>query len=227
MKTNIIYSKPIQTETYEHKIDFSILRKKGNPMTSDELYSRCIQNDEEAWAYAYNYVCAFLKKTTGKYQDIEDLVHDTLHYFLDGGLEKLEKPHAFKKWLKMKSKGLFIDRYRYKTAHRHEPLEFEDNKSHSRKENPAIEPADPEVEDALFLKKAIPILQETLKAIGEECRNILERYFRGRFMGDKTKDMAEDLDLLGNTFRVKVHRCLKKLFRRPEYTALLEDYKVA
>ena len=193
-------------------------------MTSEELYNRCKEKEEEAWAYAYNYVLVFLKKRCGPVADIEDLAQNTLKYFLEKDLVIREK-QAFKQLLRSKAYGFFVDRYRCQIRGPKVPLEFESENGHSMIENPGIEPVLPKTDEALFFEKTVSMLRRSLTAIGEECETILERYFRGRFLGDNTVDMSEELGLQASTFRVKVHRCLKKLFRQPEYAALLADYK--
>lgn len=194
-------------------------------MKAEELYNRCKRKEEEAWAYAYNYVFAFLKNTTGTYQDIEDITQDTILYYLGSGLHKLESPKAFKQWLRMKAKALFIDRYRRQTQHRHEQLEPEDENGRPGAENPTIEPVQPKVEEALFLEKALAIINKSLKAISVECKNLLERYFFARFLGEKGEIIALELGMPASTVRVKIYRCHQKLLQQPEYLTLLEEYQ--
>lgn len=199
---------------------------KGHYMKAEELYNRCKEKEEEAWAYAYNYVFTFLKKTTGTYQDIEDITQGTILYYLGSGLSKLESPKAFKQWLRLKAKALFIDRYRHRTKHSHEPLEPEDENGQQQDENPTIEPAHPKVEEALFLEKTLVIIKKSLKAISVECKNLLERYFLARFLGEKGEEIALELGMPASTVRVKIYRCHQKLLQQPEYRGLIEEYNI-
>ena len=58
-----------------------------------------MQNDEQAWTWAYNYVANYLKKAEKEIQDPEDIVQDTMRYFIEGGLQNINNPRAFKQLL--------------------------------------------------------------------------------------------------------------------------------
>lgn len=192
-------------------------------MTSEELYRRCVDNDEQAWAYTYNYVNRFLKKTAAKDEEVEDITHDTLYYFLDGGLERIKNPLAFKQLLRLKARGVFIDRYRYRIARRHEPLYKNDEFDRPMGENPGITSVDSRVDEALFIEKALKVLKKTLESIGSECKTLIERYFRARFMGENVSEIAKELGKPENTVRVNIYRCHQKLTRQAAYRRLLDD----
>jgi len=194
-------------------------------MTSEKLYQLCLENDETAWTCAYNYVHGFLKQKGVPGKDMEDILHDTLVYFIDGGLKKIKHAGAFKKWLRLKAMAFLIDRHRFQAYRRHEPLETESEEGRSIGENPAIPHVQPNADDVFFLKSALPVVSKALKAIGNECEILLKRYFKARFLGEKLKDVAREMGIQYNTFRTKVRRCHKKLMRQPEYIALLDDYR--
>ena len=194
-------------------------------MTSEELHRRCRERDAEAWTYAYNYVLAYLRKTIRSNKEIYDIAHDTILYFLEGGVDRVENPKAFEKLLRLKARGLFIDRRRYEKAHPGESLEREDEEGRSTGQNPDIEPVESDPESALFLEKATAILKTCLDAMCDECAELLKRYFRARFMGEKIKDLAMEMGKPASTLRVMIHRAYKKLLEQPAYRAILEEYR--
>lgn len=193
-------------------------------MKSGELYSRCKERDEAAWTYAYNYVLSFLRGIAGSRQDILDIAHDAILYFMAGGLRHVREPEAFKNLLRRKGLGLVIDRYRHERLHRHVPLGTEDEEGWPMRENPEIGREDADWDTGLFLERVMNILKESLRGIGKECSDLMGRYFLARFEGRKVKDLAEDMGRPASTLRVTIHRCYKRLIADPAYRSLLEDY---
>jgi RNA polymerase sigma factor (sigma-70 family) len=193
-------------------------------MKAEELHKRCLERDEQAWSYAYNYVLSYLRRTNGPDGDMRDLAHDTIRYFLDGALDRVRKPAAFKKLLRMKAGALLIDYKRYQGIRPEEPLETR-HEGNPSGQNPGAEDALTEPETRLFLEKAVKILRQALRAIDKECGRLLEGYFRARFLGTGVKALASEMARPENTVRVMIHRCHKKLLEQPGYRALVEEYR--
>jgi len=195
-------------------------------MTSEELYRGCEANNEEAWTYAYNYVIRLLKRKLSNQQDLLDVAHSTVCYFMDSGLKKIRKPRAFKQWLRLKAMALFIDQYRFFKANPHEPFEIQAKNRQSSVENPKLHSVYTKVEETLFLEKVLSIMSEALRSTGKDCEDLLRRYFKARFLGETIDIIASELGTPASTIRVRIYRCHKKLISHPGYRALLEDYNL-
>ena len=189
------------------------------------LYQRCVDGDEMAWNYVYNYLLAYLRQTGTPESDAQDLAQETIRYCLDRGLKFIRKPKAFKKVLRMKARALFLDQYRAR-KNRKELGEarlgemgldqFSDVTSASRG-NP--------LEIRIFLSQALGIVRRSLAALDGECRRVLDIYFRARFLGVKMKEAAKEMALSPSAFRTKAHRCGQRLMGQPEYANLLVEYR--
>jgi len=192
--------------------------------TSEELFKACLENDPQAWTFAYNYVIAYVKKKFPFLPESLDLAHDTILYFMEGGMEPIDHPRAFKKWLRLKAEGLFIDRKRFELSHPKEPLEIRNANEETFRLNPSIKPDQSTPDNILFLEKALKVVRMALNSLSQECRELLEKYFTSRYLGHKTKDLALEMGSGESALRTKIHRCHKKLMQHPAYREILEEY---
>jgi DNA-directed RNA polymerase specialized sigma24 family protein len=192
--------------------------------TSEELFKACLVNDPRAWTFAYSYVIAYVRKKFPFHPETLELAHDTILYFMDGGIEAIDRPRAFKMWLRLKAEGLYIDRRRFEASHPHEPIEIGNDGGNTSRPNPAIEPDRSTPDNAIFLEKALKVVRMALNSLSQECRELLEKYFRSRYLGHKTKDLALEMGSGENALRTKIHRCHKKLMQHPAYREILEEY---
>lgn len=167
----------------------------------------------------------YLKRKLGEDPELRDRVHETILYFLDGGLSRIREPKAFKFWLRAKAECQLIDRKRYAAAHPAEPFEMEDEKGRWVEQNPGIKAVQPNPDDTLFLHEALYALKVALQSLNSECRELLKKYIRLRFLGRKVKELAANLGLEESTLRTKIHRCYRRLLQHPTFRAVLEDYK--
>jgi len=192
-------------------------------MTSDELFKSCRENREEAWTYVYNYLISFLQKKFPSNPNIKDLAHDAVLYFMDRGVQDVKNPGAFKKLLRLKATGLFIDIWRLEKAHPLEPLEIEDNEGDVRP-NPSIQSERFTQEHALYIKQALLVVRKAIRTLGEKCRETLRRYFSARVNGQKVKELAREMGLEYSALRTEIHRCHEKLKQNPAYREIVDQW---
>ena len=192
-------------------------------MTSEELHKLCCEKEGRGWTYAYNYVIWFLRDRHVSDQNIMDFTHDTILYFMEGGIQLIENPRAFKKWLRLKAWAFFIDSKRRERPR--EPLEVEDEDGKALGQNPAIQGIEPNHDRMLFLERSMKVINACLSTMCDECATLLKKYFRARFLGEKLRALAMDMESTESGLRTKIHRSHKKLKEQPAYRALLEEYE--
>jgi RNA polymerase sigma factor (sigma-70 family) len=195
-------------------------------MTSEELYRGCMENDQNAWHYAYNYVISALKQIDSIEQDFEDIAQDTLLYFLSGGINLIENPKAFKSWLRIKARAVVYDLWRKNRIRKHQSLEKTDEYGQVVGENPNLPHVDPYEESRIFACKVFEMLNRSLEAIGQKCEQLLKAYYRAKILGEEIGNLAKELGLVYENMRVQIYRCNQKLFKQPDYRKLLEEYEI-
>ena len=196
-------------------------------MDSITLLRKCRIKDEKAWEYAYNYIIFYLQKKSVSSINIEDIAQDTILYWLNRGIDKtqINNAGAFKKLLKLKANGKTIEYFRKLIRKKEDPIIIPKKNGTEEFINPDIKPYQSNVLKELYYQQLILIIETSLLQMDKECMRILTRYFKGKYMGDLSKDMAEELGEKPNTFSTKVKRCNEKLLAFPEYQELINENK--
>lgn len=193
--------------------------------SSEDLYEDCLRGDSNAWDAAARYVGGILSRSCWDLCEEErnDLVNETLLYFLSRGLGEIEEPRAFRKLLKLKAKCLALD-HRRRTA----GITFVDPPRAGEDDDaPPIEyfpPSRDESEQKIFTNQALKICSLIIDSLKKECREILPLYFRYKVVGDGVGRLAEDQGKPLGSIAVSVHRCLKKLYSHPQIVMLKEEF---
>jgi DNA-directed RNA polymerase specialized sigma24 family protein len=201
----------------------------GNAMgrvygSSEELYDGCLGGSTDAWNEAGKYVYSILYGFCNQLSedDRNDIVNDTLMYFLSRGLKEIDNPKAFKKLLKLKAKGLAIDRLRKDAG-----IKIQDPpQDYGEDDSPLSEyfpPSWDNSEQKIFTNQALKICSFIVDSLKKECREILPLYFKYKVGGEGIGQLAEDLMKPLSFVATSVHRCLKKLYTHPQIIKLRED----
>jgi RNA polymerase sigma factor (sigma-70 family) len=192
--------------------------------TSTDLYDECVKGSAEAWNEAAGFVYGILYRNCWRLskEEIQDLVNETLLYFLSRGLEEIVQPGAFKGLLRLKAKSLAID-YHRKTA----AMKIQDP-PHGNEENDIshdehFPPSRDNSEMKIFTNQALNICAFIITSLKNECREILPLYFKYKVTGDGVSQLAEDLNKPLGSIATSVHRCLKKLYSHPQIIMLKEE----
>jgi RNA polymerase sigma-70 factor (ECF subfamily) len=165
--------------------------------TDAELVSRCRAGDTDAWnelverfsRYVYA-ICvqAFRLNPT----DAEDVFQDVFARVYEH-LDRLRNDEAVRPWIAQLTRRLCIDRLR-----------------ESRREGPAdaeeIEAG--EVDEALGKLDEALAVRAGLDAVGDPCRDILDRFF---CRDESYKAIGDALGLPSGTIASRISRCLTKL----------------
>ncbi|MFH1675350.1 MAG: sigma-70 family RNA polymerase sigma factor [Pseudomonadota bacterium] len=198
-------------------------------MESEHLYHLCSSGSKKGWEEAGRYVRSVIswKEWGLSRPEKEDLVQETLLYFISGGLEKVKEPKAFKSLLRLKTFGNIIDarrKSRGMTPVPIGPLGNEDEEG-----IPGIEVSDPTPDSAtmIFSKQARAIFLEIMATISDDkCKPLLDKYFKYKLIGEKIGRIAKELKKPVGTVAAMIHRCLKPVYRHPkiiQLKALLQE----
>jgi len=192
--------------------------------SSEELYEGCLKGSSESWNEAAQYVNAILCSSCWSHseEDRNDLVNETLLYFLSRGLKEIDSPRAFKMLLRLKAKSLAIDRLRKSSG-----LPILQPVNSGEDDDPVTDdpfpPCHDNSEQRIFTRQALKICSAIVGSLKKECQEILPMYFKYKVGGEGVGQLAEDLGRPLNSLATTVHRCLKKLYSHPQIVRLRED----
>jgi RNA polymerase sigma factor (sigma-70 family) len=161
-----------------------------------ELVSRCRAGERDAWdelverfsRYVYSIAVQAFRLAPHDAEDVFQEVFARVYEHLD----TLRSDDAVRPWLAQLTRRLCIDRLR---AARREDLEADD-----------LEPADLD-ETLVTLDEAMSV-RAALEAVGEPCREILDRFF---CRDESYRTIGDALGLPAGTIASRISRCLGKL----------------
>jgi RNA polymerase sigma factor (sigma-70 family) len=162
-----------------------------------EVVARCRAGDPGAWnelverfsRYVYA-ICVQAFRLSP--HDAEDVFQEVFARVFER-LDALRSDEAIRPWLAQLTRRLCIDRLR--AGGRESPAADE-----------ALEP--PDVDDTLAELDEAMAVRAGLDAIGDPCRDILDRFF---CRDESYRTIAEALDLPSGTIASRISRCLSKL----------------
>jgi RNA polymerase sigma factor (sigma-70 family) len=165
--------------------------------TDAELVSRCRAGDQAAWNELVErfsrYVYAISVQAFRLPQhDAEDVFQDVFARVYEH-LDRLRSDDAVRPWIAQLTRRLCIDRLR--SSGREAPADPE-----------TLEPN--EVDETLAQLDEAMSLRAGLDAVGETCREILDRFFA---RDESYRTIGEALELPPGTIASRISRCLAKL----------------
>jgi RNA polymerase sigma factor (sigma-70 family) len=170
----------------------------AEPATTDaQLVSRCRNGDPDAWnelverfaRYVYA-ICSQAFRLPA--QDAEDVFQEVFARVYEH-LDRLRDDEAIRPWIAQLTRRLCIDRIR--GSAREAPVETELLESGALDETLAL------LDEALTVRAC-------LDAVGDPCREILDRFF---CRDESYRAIGEALDLPAGTIASRISRCLGKL----------------
>jgi RNA polymerase sigma factor (sigma-70 family) len=167
-----------------------------------ELVARCRHGDAEAWNALVErfsrYVYAICVRGFGLSRDDAEDVFQEVFARVYERLGELRSDAAIRPWIAQLTRRLCIDRLR---AGRREVATEED----------AFD--EPEADETLAQLDEAMAVRASLDAVGEPCREILDRFF---CRDESYKTIGEALSLPSGTIASRISRCLGKLREQME-----------
>ncbi len=165
--------------------------------TDAQLVSRCKDGDQAAWnelverfsRYVYAICVQGFRLPVHDSEDVFQEVFARVYQHLD----RLRSDEAIRPWIAQLTRRLCIDRLR--GAGREVPADLDD-----------LEPA--ALDETLAVLDEALTVRAGLEAVGEPCREILDRFF---CRDESYKTIGDALDLPSGTISSRISRCLGKL----------------
>jgi RNA polymerase sigma factor (sigma-70 family) len=166
-------------------------------VTDAQLVSRCRAGEEAAWnelverfsRYVYAIAVQAFRLAP---HDAEDVFQDVFARVYEH-LERLRNDESIRPWIAQLTRRLCIDRLR--SGGREGPVDPND-----------LEPAD--VDETLGRLDEALTVRAGLDAVGDPCREILDRFF---CRDESYRAIGEALELPSGTIASRISRCLSKL----------------
>ena len=165
--------------------------------TDAELVARCRSGEDTAWnelverfsRYVYAIATQAFRLPPADAEDVFQEVFARVYEHLD----RLRNDDAIRPWIAQLTRRLCIDRLR--SAGREAPVADED-----------LQVTD--VDESLSRLDEAMTVRAGLEAVGESCRDILDRFF---CRDESYRVIGEALDLPAGTIASRISRCLSKL----------------
>jgi RNA polymerase sigma factor (sigma-70 family) len=165
--------------------------------TDAQLVSRCRAGDQEAWnelverfsRYVFAICVQAFRLSSEDAEDVFQEVFARVYQHLD----RLRSDDSIRPWIAQLTRRLCIDRLR--SSGREGPAELDDL------DPGGIDEALAGLDDALTVRAS-------LDAVGDPCREILDRFF---CRDESYKAIGEALDLPAGTIASRISRCLAKV----------------
>ena len=169
----------------------------GEIATDAQLVARCRSGDEAAWnelverfsRYVYA-ICVQAFRLSP--HDAEDVFQEVFARVFEH-LDRLRSDEAVRPWIAQLTRRLCIDKLR--ASGREAPIDLD-----------GYEP--PDVDETLATLDEALTVQAGLDAVGEPCREILDRFF---CRDESYKVIGDAMSLPAGTIASRISRCLAKL----------------
>ncbi|MFL5960235.1 MAG: RNA polymerase sigma factor [Gaiellaceae bacterium] len=164
--------------------------------TDAQLVARCRAGDADAWNEFVERFSRYVYAITSRgfrlaQHDAEDVFQEVFARAYER-LSELRSDDAVRPWLGQLTRRLCIDRLR---------LLARDTPSD-------VDPDEQEVEDVLATLDEAMAVRAALDAVGDPCREILDRFF---CRDESYRSIGETLELPAGTIASRISRCLEKV----------------
>ncbi|MFQ5895742.1 MAG: RNA polymerase sigma factor [Nitrospinota bacterium] len=192
-------------------------------MEAKELYRRCREREEAAWGYVYRYALQVARSGAASLEGIgpEDVAQEVVLSLMEGGLDSVQEPAAFKGFIRQATAHRVIDYHRAARRRSTLPLDPPAEGGDEPSAAPQLASQGPSPEEALMVRDRLVLCKEIIRSLDARCREVLPPYFQLRALGLKIREIAQRLNRPEGTLSSLVHRCLMKLRRHPRAKELL------
>ena len=187
----------------------------------EELYNRCLHGDGDAWLEVYNLVLSFTrcqKWCLGN--QAEDMAQEIVCHLLTRGIDRVEKPAAFKNFIRTCARNTIIDSYKKKVLYAVSIDQANDEGARSVAE--PVSPT-PGPEARVMSDRFCAGINRGIESLSGVCRKTLTGYIqykKGKFTD--YAGLAAHFKVSVGTLSSRVSRCLDALRQVPEVRDWLE-----
>ncbi|MCD4677400.1 MAG: RNA polymerase sigma factor [Desulfobacula sp.] len=191
-------------------------------VSNEDLYEMCIQGNDTAWHYLYNYVLKIIRSKGWRLRDDpEDMAQNIICHLLSGAIDKVNKKKSFRSFVKTVAVHKVLDSFKKKQVSTFsydaedaftEQIFFEDGANM------------PGAEEKIISNSTEKIIHNALKTLSDKCKIVLSRYIEYK-MGiiENYKALAKIFGETIGTISSRINRCLEKLKNQADIKKILDQ----
>jgi RNA polymerase sigma factor (sigma-70 family) len=190
-----------------------------NTISDEDLYQMCIQGDEDAWQYVYNYILTICK--WGKWNlndEPEEFAQQITLHLIEKGIKKLREKMKFKNFIKVMTINKIKDSFKSTIM-----PSIEEPVKNKKGEEFLPEHTDThKTHDISIMNiQLVVVVREAITKLSQECQRIVNEYLNYK-MGEYKdyKELSRVLGMPVPTISSLVRRCLDKLLAFKEIKSL-------
>ena len=190
-----------------------------------DLYGMCVEGDQGAWQYMYNYILIVCKWRKWNLSDEpEELAQQIALHLIEKAIKKIKEKTKFRNFVTVMTINKIKDSFKSSTF-REEPLEKSIKKGNG--EEIPVEYIDPRPlhEKVIMDLEIVSIIDAAILKLPESCQKVVREYLKLKmgFYNDY-KELSKVLKMHIPTISSKVRRCLNKLMELKEMKELVSIY---
>jgi RNA polymerase sigma factor (sigma-70 family) len=185
---------------------------KFSDISNEELYQMCLQGNEGAWRYVFNYVLAVARSPKWRLRDTpEDLAQGIVCRLLER-IDRVREPKAFRGFIRQVAVHFVLDHVRGLRPGL-ESLDARDP-GDDRREVPEPVSENPGPEDLVLGSSLLQTLQRAVERLAPRCRKAVSAYMDYKAgVYASYKALAKALGKSIGTLSAQIKRCLDELRR--------------
>lgn len=189
-------------------------------VSDEDLYGMCIQGDEDAWRYVYNYILTICKwKKWDLRNDAEEIAQDIITHFIEKAIKKVREKTKFRNFVKVIAINKIKDSF--KGMKSDDSLEAPQKNKQGEEFVPEYRDRAPLRDNVLVGLETVFIIDLAVKKLSETCQKVVTEYFNFKLgLYKDYKELSKVLKMPVPTISSSVRRCLNKLMGFKEIKAL-------
>jgi len=195
-----------------------------NRVPDEDLYGMCMNGDEGAWQYMYNFILTICRWDKWNLRDEpEDLAQEITTYLIEKALIKVANKNKFKNFVKVMTINKIKDSFKVPQMQ-----SIDKPVRNKRGEEFIPEYADPRpLQDSfIFNIEVASIIDTAIRKLSKDCQKIIIEYLKFKTGSYKNyRELSKVLRMPVPTISSSVRRCLNKLVEVKEVRSLRETWR--
>lgn len=189
-------------------------------VSDEDIYGMCIQGDEDAWRYVYNFILAICKWNKWDLKDDpEEMAQDISMHLIEKAIRKVKEKTKFRSFVKVTTINKIKDSFKGMKADRSLQAPLKNSKGEDFV--PEYQDPAPLHDNVLAGLETVSIIESAVKKLSEACQRVITEYFNFKLGIYKDyKELSRVLKMPIPTISSSVRRCLNKLIELREIKAL-------